>query len=215
MADSNINVAPRRKPTVKWSQTSLNRILIGFILVIAFALSFLAYRAILSFRAAHDITEATDNMHEIDKAMRFYSEDWEKHLPSAENWTDNIRGYLNCRGKGGGSGCMQGPSDVGEVGYVYNDLADGYSLESGKHDLVDKKTKEKPIDPSLLVVLFEKVGAKANTHMSIPIQKDRDAEQELGKALSFSHYADDEERATGLVLYANGYVKRWTKKDFK
>ena len=215
MSDLNTSSVPRRKPTVKWSQSSLNRILIGVILVIAVALGFLAYRAILGFRAAHDITEATDNMHAIDKAMRFYSEDWDRHLPPADNWMENIKGYLNCHGKGASGGCLSGPSDVGQVSYVYNDLAEGYSLETGKHDLKDRETKEKSIDPSQLVVLFEKVGAAPNTHVSIPIQKDREAEQGLGRALSFSHNADDEERATGLVLYANGYVKRWTKKDFK
>ena len=208
-------IVPRRKATVRFSQSSLNRIMIGVILVMAVVLGFLGYRAILSFRAAHDIAEGTQNLHAIDTALKSYAEDWDKHLPPAENWAETVKGWLNCKGKGGNEGCMHAPGDVGEVGYVYNDLAAGYSLETNKHDQKDPKTKEKAIDPSQLVVLFEKLGAKSNTHMSIPVQINRSAEQELGKELSFSHNADDEENATGLVLYANGYVKRWTKKDFK
>ena len=45
-------IVPRRKATVKFSQSSLNRIMIGVILVMAVVLGFLGYRAILSFRAA-------------------------------------------------------------------------------------------------------------------------------------------------------------------
>lgn len=206
---------PRRRATLRLSQRELTRISLGVILIIVGSLGFLGYRAILGFRSSHDILIAKQNLHMLHEAFYNYAQDWDNRLPPAERWTDAISGYISSMGQAGGHlAALHGPCDSGTVGYVYNDLAAGLNIESGKREGAKDKYR-KNIDPSRLILLIERPGVEENVHVLIPPQGNPEGEAALLKQLAFPHGSDDTESASTVVLYADGSHRVWTRHDFK
>jgi hypothetical protein len=199
---------PEKKATLRLGQRELSRISLAVILVIVAALGFGVYRLFLNFKSQRDIVIAQSNLLALHKAFRGYAEDWDGKLPPAEHWTDAVTGYLSAaRGvPGGREALLQGPADSGTVGYVYNDQVAGYNLE--------RPDTQKYGNPSRLVVLIEKPGAQPNEHVSIPPQDSSQGEAALYKLLSFPHYASDPDKATTLILFADGHIERRQRRDF-
>ena len=192
---------------MRLSQRELSRISLAVVALIVCVLGFLGFRAMMGFKANHDVLIAKENMHSIHKAFYAYAQDWDQHLPPADRWTDSIAGYLSSSGQPGGpKASLHGPGDGRQLTYVYNDLASGQSL-----DPADKHA----IDPSRLVLLIERPGAEPNAHVVIPPQINRQAEQALFKELSFPHGSDDAENASTIILFANGNSRVVTRRDFK
>ncbi len=198
---------PEKKATLRLGQRELSLISLAVILLITGALVFGGYRLFVSFRSQRNIVMAQSNLVALYKAMRGYAQDWDYRLPPADTWTDAVQGYLPSPPgmPGGKEAYLHGPSDLGEVGYVYNDLAAGYNLE--------RPELQKSASPNRLVLLIEKPGAGRNAHAVIPPQGNAQGEAALAKMLSFPHYADDAERATTLILYADGHIERPIRRD--
>jgi hypothetical protein len=214
MADTNSQDAPRRperRATLRFGQRELSRMTLFISIVIVGALGFAAYHVFLGFKAHRDIMIARDHMLALYKAMGGYAQDWDGRLPPADRWTEAVSGYLSAppNTPGGPKSYLHGPGDGPTVGYVYNDLAAGYSLENGKN------ARNRPIDSSRLVLLIEQVGVGDNAHRPIPLQENTQAEEDLYKALAFPHYSDDPKSATTVILYANGSIVTMTRQDFK
>ena len=198
---------PRRAATLRLSQQDLTRISCSVVVFIFLVLGFLGYRAMLGFKANHDLLIAKENLHSIQKAFHSYAQDWDQRLPPADRWTDQIAGYLSSSGQPGGPmASLHGPGDGRSVGYVYNDLAAGQSV-----DLSEKQS----IDVSRLILLIERPGAQPNEHVSIPMQGNPDAEKALLKELAFPLGSDDTENASTVVMYGNGTQRVLTRRDFR
>src|ERR1041385_3113687 len=132
----------RQRATVRLSQRELSRISCGVVLFIIAVLGFLGYRAMMGFKANHDLLIAKENLHMLHEAFFNYAQDWDQHLPPAERWADTVSGYLSSSGQPGGAlAALHGPGDGRQIGYVYNDLAAGYSLESGKSGVSSGNSK--------------------------------------------------------------------------
>jgi len=197
--------APRRKATVRLGQRDLSIISVSVVVFIVGVLLFLGYRAMLGFKANHDMLIAKQNLHMLHEAFYNYAQDWDQKLPPADRWTEAVSGYLSGSGQPGGpQASLHGPGDGKQISYVYNDLAAGYSLESG-----EKRT----IDPARLILLIERPGAGPNEHVMIPPQTNPDAEQALLKVISFPHGSDDADTAATVVLYANGSQRVVIRRD--
>ena len=169
----------------------------------------------LGFKAAHDLVIARENLHRLHQAFYNYAQDWDQRLPPADHWTDSISGYLSGAGQPGGPlASLHGPGDGPQIGYVYNDLAAGYSLESGRRDAASGAGR-RAIDPSRLVLLIERPGAGENLHVTIPPQGNPQALKALSEQLAFPHGADDSDHAATVVLYASGSQSVVTRRDFK
>lgn len=207
---------PKRKATVRLSQRELSRISLAVVLVIVGLLLFGLFRVFQGFKSSRDIVIAQDNLLALHKAMRQYAGDWDNRLPDAEKWRDSTLGYLSAppHKPGGAMAYLHGPGDNGTVGYVYNDLASGYNVETGKTSK-EKTGVEMPVDPSRLVVLIERPDAPDNAHVRIPPQGNAQGEAALYKELTFPHNSQDEVNATTLVLFADGSVSRLLRRDFK
>lgn len=203
--------APRRKATMRLSQKELSQISLAVVIFVIAVLGLIGYRAMLGFRTNHDLLIAKQNLHQLHEAFYGYAQDWDQRLPQTERWTDAIFGYLSGSGQPGGpQSALHGPGDEGTVTYVYNELAAGYSLESGK-----LAGNGRSYSPSKIVLLIERAKVGPNTHVMIPPQVNPDAEQALYKELQFPHGADDPETASTVVLYADGSQKVWTRHDLK
>lgn len=201
---------PERKATLRLSQRELSRISLAVVLVIVAALGLAGYRVFVNFKSQRDIVIGKSNLLAIYKALRGYSLDYEGRLPPAETWTDVALGYLSASPgtPGGKEGLLHGPGDGETIGYVYNDQAAGYNLETGKD------ADGNLLDPSRVVLLIERPGAQANTHVKIPPQGSAQGEQALFKELAFPHYEDDTRNATTVILFANGNIVTRTRRDF-
>ncbi|HLJ56182.1 MAG TPA: hypothetical protein VKT77_14170 [Chthonomonadaceae bacterium] len=198
---------PVRSATVRLSQRELTIISCSVVALIVCVLGFLGFRAMLGFKASHDLLIAKQNMHALHKAFYSYAQDWDQRLPSAANWTDAVAGFLSSTGQAGGPlAALHGPGDGKEISYVYNDLAAGRSLDT---------SERKGVDLAHLVLLIERPGAEPNAHVSIPIQGNPDAEAALQKQLTFPHGSDDSDNAATLVLYADGHQDVLTPRYFR
>ena len=192
---------------MRLSQQDLTRISCSVVAFIFLVLGFLGYRAMLGFKANHDLLIAKENLHSLQKAFHSYAQDWDQRLPPADRWTDQIAGYLSSSGQPGGPmASLHGPGDGRTVGYIYNDLAAGLSV-----DLSEKQST----DISRLILMIERPGAQPNEHVSIPVQGSPDAEKALLKELAFPHGSDDTEHAATVVMYANGTQRVLTRRDFR
>jgi hypothetical protein len=215
MSDISPPSVPRRKASVRLSQRELSRISCGVVVFIIAILGFLSYRALMGFKANHDLLIAKQNLHMLHEAFYNYAQDWDQHLPPAEHWTGSVSGYLSGSGQPGGPlASLHGPGDGRTIKYVYNDLAAGYSLESGRRDAGHEGSGQH-IDASKLVLLIERPGAGDNAHVEIPPQRNPDAERALLQQLAFPHGEDDTENASTVVLYADGTQRVMTRRDFK
>lgn len=190
---------PQRKATFRFGQRELSFISLGVILVVLGSLIFGVYHLFLGFRSQRDIVVGDSNLNSIYKGIKRYAEDWDGKLPKSVHWSDDISGYLPAMRMPAGHG------DEGPVGYVYNSLAAEYNL--------DRPDKEK-VSPRNLVLVIERTGAPLNTTVAIPPVGAPGADEALVKAVSFSHFADDTENATTLVLYADGTTQRLKRRDF-
>jgi ubiquinone/menaquinone biosynthesis C-methylase UbiE/uncharacterized protein YbaR (Trm112 family) len=200
---------PEKKATLRFGQREMHRLTLLVILLIAIPLCYGLYRVFLNFRSHRDVIVGESNLQALWKAMKGYSEDWDGTLPPANSWTDAVGGYLSSSPSlpGGKLSALQGPSDLGPVHYVYNDLVAGFNLE--------RPDTHKYVNPSRMVVLIERPGAPDNAHVSIPSQDSAQGEAALAKLLSFPHYADDPNGATTLVLFADGHPDRIQRIDLQ
>jgi hypothetical protein len=205
---------PKRNATLRLSPQDLTRISIAVVVFIIGVLGFLGYRALMGFKASHDLIIAKQNLHSLHEAFYNYAQDWDQQLPPAERWTDAIAGYLSSTGQPGGAlASLHGPGDGKQITYIFNDLAAGYSLESGKTGKASGAIRA--IDPSRLILLIERPGAGPNEHVTIPPQSNPEAEQALLKELAFPHGADDVDNASTVVMYANGSQRVLTRRDLR
>ena len=212
MADlENTPARPERKATLKLGQRELSRLSLAVVLLIVAGLAFGVYRVFLSFKSQRDITLARANLHAMHVAFSNYAQDWGERLPPADHWMEAVAGYLPSASNapGGKTGVFQGPGDGGTVGYVYNELAAGYHLEPSAKDI-----REKTLHLDQLVLLVEKNDAPPNAHALIPSQDSRQGEDALYKTADFPHYAADPDKATTVLLFANGKVTTRTRLDF-
>ena len=207
----NVPVRPERKATIKLGQRELSRISLAVVLLIVTGLLFGVYRLFMGFKSQRDITVSQANLRAIHVALSNYAQDWNERLPPAERWQETLALYLPASGSGSGSraSVFQAQGDDGAVGYVYNELAAGYNLEPKRDD-----DRQKLVAPNQLVLVIEKANAPLNAHVLIPAQGSAQGETALFHALEFPHYAADPEKATTVVLFANGSVLRRTKQDY-
>ena len=207
-----LSARPERKATIRLGQRELSRISLTVILLISAGLLFAGYRLFLGFKSQRDITLARANLHTISVGLSAYAQDWNGKLPPAERWQETVAGFLpSSGGRNSGAGSVySAPGDGADVGYVYNELAAGYNLEptDKEHD----RQKKLPLDQLILVI--ERTGAPLNSHVLIPAQGDAQGEAALYKVLDFPHNASDPQKATTVLLYANGSVVTRTKQDF-
>lgn len=214
-AANNTDSKPIKKATIRLSQRELNIITLCVVGAIVGLLGFMGFRVVMSFKSQHDIVVGQDNLQSIYKAMRGYAQDWDNHLPPAKVWSDAMQGYLTSSGKPGGADAfLKGPGDTGDVGYVYNDEAEGYNEETGRFDARPGDPRS-PVESDKLILLIERVGVPRNAHISLPPQGNAAGEAKLFKELAFVHGSDDSKNATTLVLFANGTIKRYLRGDFK
>jgi hypothetical protein len=213
MSDS-LQPMPRRRATVRLSQRELTRISCGVVVFIIMVLGFLGYRALLGFKANHDLSIATDNLKRLHQAFYNYAQDWDQRLPPTEHWSEAISGYLSSGGvqPGGPLASLHGPGDGAKIGYVYNDLAAGYSLEPGNRDMAGTQNA---VADTRLVLLIERPGAGPDEHVVIQPQGNATAEKALFELLAFPHGADDVDHAATVVLYASGSQRVMTRRDFR
>ncbi len=202
---------PERKATIRLGQRELSRISLAVIVLISAGLIFAGYRVFLGFKSQRDITLARANLHTLSVAMSAYAQDWNGRLPPADTWQQNIAGYVpGAGGRGSAMSAFSAPGDGANVGYVFNELAAGYNLEPSDKD----QQRQRALPVNQLVLLIERTDAPLNAHVAIPAQSDAKGEAALGKALDFPHYAADPEKATAVLLFANGKVDTRTKRDF-
>jgi len=208
---------PERRATVRFGlgQRQLSRITLFVVVVILGALGFAAYRMAMGFKSDRDVVIARDNMLALYKAMRGSAQDWDEKLPTAEEWTDKVRGYLSAppNKPGGKESYLAGPADSGTVGYVYNDLAAGYNLNGAVTDMFGKTVGKKQAEPKYVVLLIERVGALPNSHELIPPTDTPAGQDALHRLLTFPHGSDDPDNARTVVLYANGTIETLTRRD--
>ncbi len=204
-------VRPTKKATLRLDQRILTRMSYTFVTLFILVLIPTGYKVYLNFKSQRDLTIGKTNLLNIYKALATYAQDWDGRLPPADRWTELVAGYLHAppNTPGGAMSYTKGPGDGEEVGYVYNDLAAGYNLEP-----TPKDDRQKNIAPGELVILIEKAGAKMNEHSVIPPQKGMGIEK-LGKLLDFPHFSSDKEKATSLVVLANGRIEQRTRQDFQ
>jgi hypothetical protein len=206
---------PRRGATVRLAQRELSIISLAVVAFMIGVLGFLGYRAMMGFKASHDLLIAKQNLHMLHEAFYNYAQDWDQQLPPADRWTDSIAGYLSSSGQPGGAlASLHGPGDGKAITYVLNDLAAGFNIESNK-TRPDPGGRRRSIDQSRLILLIERPGAGSNEHVTIPPQTDPTAEQALLKELAFPHGSDDTDNAATVVLYADGTQRQLTRRDLR
>lgn len=202
---------PERKATLRLGQRHLSLMSLAVIAVIVLGLCVGMYSLFIQFKITRDLTIADSNLHTLHQAMNGYAMDNEEHLPKAAEWTDQVAGYLSASPgtPGGRLSYLHGEDEYGHpIHYVYNDLADHLSLDPANPD-----QKGKNYDLSRLVLLMEAPGEGRNEHARIPPRNTPAGEEALSKLLKFPHNANDPNKATTVILYANGNTERITRKD--
>ena len=200
-----------KKATFRLGARELSLITKAVVVIFSIPLLFVGYGAYKNFKSRRDITIAKSNLQRIFQAFQLSAQDSRDRLPTADHWTETALGYLSAppNTRGGKESYLSGPSDGSDTAYVYNEIASDFSLEpTGKEE--DSK-----IDPSKLVLLIERAGAKMNDHIKIPPQVDQASEQALYKELQFYHFSDDEQGATTVILFANGRIVERQRRDYK
>ena len=204
---------PERKATFRLGQRQLSLISACVVLFVVAALGLGAYHLFVDFKNTRDIIVAEDNLRALHKAALGYAADWDNTLPVADKWTDQVTGYLSAppNTPGGKLSYLHGEDARGQaLHYVYNDLASGYKLER-----ITPQEQRTAIDPGRMVLFIEAPGEGANAHVRIPPRNTPEGEDALAKLLTFSHDPGDPNKATAVLIYANGSTERLTRKDFK
>ena len=202
---------PERKATLKFGQRHLSMMSLAVIIIIVFGFCVGMYSMYIQFKITRDLSITDSNLHALSKAMYGFAMDNDEHLPKAEEWTDQVTGYLSAPPDtpGGKLAYLRGEDEHGHpIHYIYNDLAGGLNL-----DPANPKKDAKTYDLSRLVLLLEAPGEGRNEHARIPPRNTPEGEEALAKLLKFPHNADDPAKATTVVLYANGNTERITRKD--
>ena len=205
---------PERKATLRLGQRQLSLISLTAISIVVVALCWITYRGFIEFKVTKDILASEDNMRALYKAMRGYSLDTDEKLPLADKWTDQVAGYLSAPPSqpGGKMAYLHGEDENGRpIHYVYNDLVSDYKLE----DRITPEEQRKTLELNRVVLLIEKSGESSNDHVLIPPRNTPQGEEALAKLLTFPHNAGNPDKATTVVLYANGTTERLTPKDLK
>ncbi len=204
---------PEKKATLKLGQRELSLLSIGVVALVVLALLMGGYRAFRNFKSQRDIVLNQSNLHSLFTALQLYSADYEGKLPPADHWLDAIAGYISVpQGTPNGKeGLLQGPSDGEPVNYVYNDDAEGYNLEPKPA----KEDRQRLIAPKYLPILIERIGVARNTHEKMAVPGSPSGDDAFAKSLQFPHYTNDPDNATTVVLFANGNIQRYIKRDFK
>ena len=210
---SSVATPPQRKATFRLGQRQLSRLSLGVILFSIAVIFLLGYQIVQGFIVTRNIMVASTNLKQLYGAMGGYALDTNGDFPDAKVWRDQTVGYLSASPgtPGGKMSFLNGATDSGAVGYVYNTLASKYNPERG--ETADKKA----IPASKLVLLIERRGVSkdANETVEIPPQTSEQGIQALGKVLEFPHKADDKDAATALVLFADGHIERKTRRDLQ
>ncbi len=202
---------PERKATLRLGQRHLSMMSLAVIVVIVLGLFVGMYSLFIQFKITRDLTIADANLHTLHQAMHGYAMDHDEHLPTAAEWTDQVAGYLSAPPDtaGGRLSYLHGEDEYGHpLHYIYNDLADNLSLDPANPD-----QKGKNYDLSHLILLMEAPGEGRNAHARILPRNTPEGEEALSKLLKFPHNADDPNKATTVILYANGNTERITRKD--
>lgn len=221
MSDITTPPRPERKATLRLGQNQLNLLSLSVVLLVIGGLIYGGYIAFLGFKAQRDMVIAKDNLHAIYGALKSYAEDFDHKLPQATEWADSAGGYLSATTKPGGKmAYLHGPGDGADIGYVFNDLASGYDFEPrssfGQQDRTASKTRPgKTFDPSQLVLLIERPGAPMNAHAVIPSPDTVEGERQLGALLHYPHDSSNTDKARTAVLFADGHIVEYTRKDLK
>ena len=146
--------------------------------------------------------------------MRGYSMDTDEKLPLASKWTEQVAGYLSAPPslQGGKMAYLRGEDENGRpIHYAFNDLVSEYKLE----DRTTPEEQRTTLELRNVVLLIEMPGEGANDHVRIPPRNTPKGEEALAKLLAFPHNAGNPDKATTVVLYANGTTERMTRKDLK
>lgn len=207
---------PRRKATVRLGRREMAWISISIIVAILLLFLYIVFRGFMSYKVSHDLTIGRENLNSIYKAMGAYAEDYDRILPPAEEWYFVAQGYLsNTRRAGGKESLLRGPGDGKTIRYVFNSLASGLNLETGEPGANVKKMGYKTLNPSEVVLLIERPGGKEGETVFIPPINTRSARTKLYEELAFPHGVDEGDKAKTLILYANGSIRTWTRKDLQ
>lgn len=209
---------PERKATIRLGQRELSRITLVFALFIAVGASYGVYRMFLGFKAQRDIVISKDNLRSLYQAFKSYSQDFDGKLPPTANWTGWVSGYLPSTSRPGGRmALLHGPSDEGEIGYVYNTLAAGYDYEPQSSFLPQhQKTVAQQADPDHLILLIERPNAPINATAILPYPDSPEHQEELYKQLSFPHSGDGgRNQARTVILYTSGRIEVVQRKDMR
>jgi hypothetical protein len=146
--------------------------------------------------------------------MSAYSLDFDSKLPTADKWTDQVAGYLSAPpGTPGGRFSYLHAEDENRkpLHYAYNDLVSDYKLE----DRISSEEQRKTLELGRVVLLVEVPGEGNNEHVHIPPRNTPAGEEALAKILAFPHNSASPDKATAVVIYANGTTERLTRRDFK
>lgn len=210
---SSAGASPQRKATFRLGQRQLSRLSLGVILFSIAIILLLGWQIVQGFIITRNMMVASDNMKALYRAMGGYALDNDGEFPEAKVWRDQAAGYLSASPgtPGGKMSFLNGNTDSGSVGYVYNLLASKYNPERGE------TPNKKAIPASKLVLLIEKHGVSkdANETIAIPPQTTEQGIQALGKMLEFPHKSDDKDTATAIVLFADGHIERKTRRDLQ
>ena len=204
---------PERKATVRLGQRHLSLLSVFAIGIVVAGLLWGAYLGFVDFKVTRDTIVAEDNMRALYKAMNGYAMDTDERFPTADKWTEQVTGYLSAppNTPGGKMAYLHGEDEHGgALHYVYNDLMSGYN-----RDPDSSKKPGKVYDLSRVVLLIEAPGEADNAHILIPPRNTPQGEEALLKILAFPHNAGDPNKATAVIIYANGTTDRITRKDLK
>ena len=204
---------PERKATLRLGQRQLGLISLVAISLVVVGLLYGGYKGFIDFKITRDVIIAEDNMRALYKAMNGYAADWDNKLPTADKWTDQVTGYLSASPgtPGGKMSYLKAENEQGTpLHYVYNDLASDYKMER-----VTAQEQRTAIEPGRMVLLIEAPGEAVNAHVRIPPRNTPEGEAALAKLLTFPHNIQDPDKATAVIIYANGSTERLTRKDLR
>ncbi len=198
-------------------QRQLSRISLVFIIIISLGIAWAGYSVYRGFKTQRDLVYTRENMIALYKAMRAYALDHESKLPPAANWSDCVAGYLTAAldRPGGKMASLHGTSDMGAVGYVYNDYASHYNFDPPASFLPGHQQAAAETPADQLILLIEKVGAPLNAHEPIPGMDSDQDRQQLAKMLQFPHGSGKPADAETMILYADGHIETDMRKDFQ
>src|SRR3954471_7311589 len=86
---------PERKATFRLGQRQLSLMSLAVIVVIVLGLGVGMYSMYIQFKITRDLTIADSNLHALHQAVHGYAMDNDEQLPKAEEWTDQVSGYLS------------------------------------------------------------------------------------------------------------------------